>query len=51
MVNKPLSFKEWLKDWYAIDYDRWLPEMTDATDKIWHDGYERYLEDWEENKN
>ena len=51
MVTKPLSFKEWLKDWYAIDYDRWVPEITDETNKIWHDGYNIYLNDWEENKN
>ena len=51
MVDKPLSFKAWLKDWYGIDYDRWLPEMTDEANKIWHDGYNIYLNDWEENKN
>lgn len=21
--------------------------MTDETNKIWHDGYERYLKEWE----
>ena len=47
MVDKPLSFKDWLKECYAIDYDRWVPEMTDETNKIWHDGYERYLKEWE----
>ena len=50
MVDKPLSFKEWLKEWYAIDYDRWVPEMTDETNKVWHDAYENYLKDWEKQK-
>ena len=51
MVTKTLSFKDWLKTRYAIDYDRWVPEITDETNKIWHDGYNVYLNDWEENKN
>lgn len=42
---KPLTFKEWLKECYAIDYDRWAPEMTDATHKVWYEGYEWYLKE------
>ena len=50
MVDKPLSFKEWLKEYYAIDYDRWALEITDVTKKIWHEGYDRYLREWEVDK-
>ena len=45
-----LNFKDWLFKYYAIDYDRWAPEMTDVTKKIWHEGYEKYLEEWEVNQ-
>ena len=50
MVDKPLGFKDWLKECYAIDYDRWDSEITDITKKIWHEGYERYLKEWEDKK-
>ena len=47
---KPLTFKDWLKTCYAIDYDRWAPEMTPETIKIWREGYEWYLKEWEGGK-
>lgn len=42
---KPLSFKNWLKEKFAIDFDN--TEVTDQTEKIWHEGYEEYLKEWE----
>ena len=37
-----LTFKEWLLNYFAIDYD--TVEVTDATKQIWREAYQEYLE-------
>ena len=44
---KPLSFKSWLKEKVAIDYDD--ADVTPQTKTIWHEAYSNYLEDWSMN--
>ncbi len=41
---KPLSFKKWLKEKVAIDYDN--ADVTPQTKTIWHEAYSDYLEKW-----
>lgn len=38
---KPLSFKEWLFNYFAIDYD--TVDVTEQTKKIWKDAYQEHL--------